>query len=552
LPNGATYVGEFQGGLPSVGTETHPDGTTYAGEFQDGVPSGHGKLTSPNGRSYVGEFLGGLANGRGTEITPDGAKYVGEFRAGKPHGQGTLTQADMTLAGEFKDGAPTGQVTLTEHNGDTYVGQFSNFSFNGHGTLTRPDGSTYVGEWRNGKRHGQGTYTSLDGTVYVGAFEDGRYHGVGDLKFKAKGSLFTNSLARYSGQFRKGLKHGFGTLYSPSHAIQKQGIWDNDRFVKPKTERLFLLEEEIEVLKNTLASKRSFLATAVASFDSDLDEISAAEERARIEKEGDGSADDLACKAQKLKPSTDPYKKCRSSLLATRKAQEERERILAEKRFQENLQREKQARIAAERERERQEKARLAREAAIAADPYYVEKQQCRSFGFKDKTEKFGECVLELSRRSGATKPTMTQSSVRGDGSADDQTCGGYGYRVGTASYSDCRLQLDMARRDYEREIRAYEAEKAAYEKKVAEAQAEQKRRQQQRQAQYGFCLAQCSSQPGATTIGCMSRCGAASAGLSYDPGAPPARPSGRTTYVINGQIINCRTSPSGSVVTCN
>jgi hypothetical protein len=179
-------------------------------------------------------------------------------------------------------------------------------------------------------------------------------------------------------------------------------------------------------------------------------------------------------------------------------------------------------------------------------------KAQCKDLGFKEKTEKFGECVLELSRRGAATKPTINESSVRGDGGADDQACAGYGYRVGTAAYSDCRLQLDMARRDYEREMRAYEAEKAAYERRVAEAQAEQRRQQQQRQAQYGFCIAQCSSQPGATTLGCMSRCGAASAGLSYDPGAPPARPSGRTTYVINGQIINCRTSPSGSVVTCN
>jgi hypothetical protein len=188
------------------------------------------------------------------------------------------------------------------------------------------------------------------------------------------------------------------------------------------------------------------------------------------------------------------------------------------------------------------------------SDPLSAAKRECKSLGFKEKTEKFGTCVLELSKRESTQAPPPVPPSPvpKGDGSADDQTCAGYGYRVGTASYSDCRLQLDMARRDYEREIRAYEAEKAAYEKKVAEAQAEQKRRQQQRQAQYGFCVAQCSAQPGSTALGCMSRCGAASAGLSYDPGAPPTRPSGRTTYVINGQIINCRTSPSGSVVTCN
>jgi hypothetical protein len=283
-----------------------------------------------------------------------------------------------------------------------------------------------------------------------------------------------------------------------------------------------------------------------------IEEARQLEEREKIEREGDGSEDDLNCKQKKLTPSTEPYKACRKTLAEARERKAEAERRLAEiekKKLEEQEQR------AAERQRqvyERQEKARLAREAAIAADPYYVEKQQCRSLGFKEKTEKFGECVIELSRRGVAPKVSSNQSLGHGDGSADDQTCAGYGYRVGTASYSDCRLQLDMARRDYEREMRAYEAEKAAYEKKVAEAQAEQKRRQQQRQAQYGFCVAQCSAQPGSTALGCMSRCGAASAGLSYDPGAPPTRPSGRTTYVINGQIINCRTSPSGSVVTCN
>jgi hypothetical protein len=275
-------------------------------------------------------------------------------------------------------------------------------------------------------------------------------------------------------------------------------------------------------------------------------------ERELIKREGDGSEDDLDCKKQGFLPLSEPYKACRGALALRREQKAEKERRLAEaedkrQRERERLAEEKRLRIF-----EHEEKSRLAREAAVASDPYYDSKRQCRELGFKDKTERFGDCVLELSRRRESTEIIVESSSTRGDGSADDQTCAGYGYRVGTTAYSDCRLQLDMARRDYEREMRTYEAEKAAYERRVAEAQAEQRRQQQQRQARYGFCVAQCSSQPGATTLGCMSRCGAASAGLPYDPGAPPTRPSGRTTYVINGQIINCRASPSGSIVTCN
>jgi len=192
------------------------------------------------------------------------------------------------------------------------------------------------------------------------------------------------------------------------------------------------------------------------------------------------------------------------------------------------------------------------RERLSAVDPLYSAKEQCRELGFKDKTEKFGTCVLELSKRGGDQQTRSEPRTARGDGTPDDATCVGYGYAVGSSRYADCRMKLDQARRDYERELRAYQAEQAAYEQRVAEGQAEARRRQQEKQAQYGFCVAACSSQPGSTALGCMSRCGAASAGLSFDPGAPPARPSGRTTYVINGRIINCNTSPSGSIVTCN
>ena len=188
----------------------------------------------------------------------------------------------------------------------------------------------------------------------------------------------------------------------------------------------------------------------------------------------------------------------------------------------------------------------------VAEDPLRDAKRQCRDLGFKDKTEKFGTCVLELNKKNSPLVENREIPVSRGDGSADDTTCAGYGYSVGSTGYADCRMKLDQARRDYERELRAYQAEKAAYDQRVAEGQAEARRRQQERQAQYGFCVAACSSQPGSTALGCMSRCGAASAGLSFDPGAPPARPSGRTTYVINGRIINCNSSPSGSIVTCN
>jgi len=314
-----------------------------------------------------------------------------------------------------------------------------------------------------------------------------------------------------------------------------------------------------------------------------------AAERARIEREGDGSEDDLACKEKKLTPSTDAYRTCRGALVAERERKTQRERELAEKQERERAERERLAELdrerKAQRERqlaERREAERLERErlaaaaqeaasmryyenleregraaaararaatAASKADPFYDAKAQCRAIGFKSGTEKFGTCVLEMSRRQSTVEPTVVQS---GDGTPDDSTCRRYGFTVGTSGYSNCRMTLDNARRSYELDLRAYEAAKAEYERRAAEVAAEADRERSQRQAQYGFCLASCSSQPGATFLGCAARCGSRSSSASYDPGPEPVRPSGRTTYLINGQIINCNTSLSGSFVSCN
>ena len=295
---------------------------------------------------------------------------------------------------------------------------------------------------------------------------------------------------------------------------------------------------------------------------------------ARIEREGDGSTDDLVCKGRKLIPATDPYRNCRAVLVAERERKAERERALVERQEQARVERERLAALEAERKAERERQAALeaerkaervaqaerdryyadmARErraaamlaAAREADPFYDAKAQCRTLGFKPNTEKFGTCVLELRRR----QPVATTPSVNtGDGSPDDTACRGYGFPVETSGYSNCRMTLDNARRSYELELRTYEAAKAEYQRRAAEAEAEAQRARAQRQAQVGYCLTQCRG----GFLECFARCGAQSAGVNYDPGPEPVRPSGRTTYVIDGRIINCNTSLSGSLVTCN
>jgi hypothetical protein len=468
---------------------------------------------------------------------------------------------------------------------EEYTGTFKSGKRNGRGVMTRLShswgGEKYFGEFLNGERSGQGVYFLNSGYATVGNWISDRMNGPAvtvdpngrfskspifyrDSKWVPLESLTAEErqlLSDYPKVARRIYRVAKSKEVRPGLTVEQQRhAWEYLRRVAELKEAQRLAQQAAQQEQYRNAEKR---------------------ERERIEREGDGSEDDLACKAKKLTPSTDAYRNCRAVLVADRERKAQLERALAERQEQARVERERLAALEAERKAERERQAameaerkaeraaqaerdryyaEMARErraaemlaAAREADPFYDAKAQCRKLGFKSGTEKFGDCVLELSRRGDLTVSRAEPSSLTGDGSADDQTCARYGYRVGTSGYSDCRLQLDMARRDYERELRQYEAVRADYDRRVAEGEAEAQRARAQRQSQYGFCVAACSSRPGSTTLGCMAQCGAQSAGVSYDAGPAPTPPSGRTTYAINGQVINCNTSLSGAFVTCN
>jgi len=143
----------------------------------------------------------------------------------------------------------------------------------------------------------------------------------------------------------------------------------------------------------------------------------------RIAREGDDSPDDHACQRKGLHPSTPPYLKCRESILAAREAREkaaesariQREADAARKAKEEAQRlREEAARKAEEvrkqrevqyeverRQREAQAEVtrRAAEEKALAPRmPFEVAKQKCGELGFTPGTEKFGTCVLQLTK----------------------------------------------------------------------------------------------------------------------------------------------------------
>ncbi len=97
--------------------------------------------------------------------------------------------------------------------------------------------------------------------------------------------------------------------------------------------------------------------------------------------------------------------------------------------------------------------------------------RQCEDIGFKRKTSDFGECVLELRSRSSATE--KPKSIEQGDGSAEHLTCVKYGFTPGHSDYAQCRLQIDLAKKQAIEQQRLYEAQVSAQKKARDRAQAE-------------------------------------------------------------------------------
>ena len=89
---------------------------------------------------------------------------------------------------------------------------------------------------------------------------------------------------------------------------------------------------------------------------------------------------------------------------------------------------------------------------------------QCESIGFTKKTPAFGECVLELYSRSDSVGRT-NQVAATGDGSQDATTCINYGFNPGSSDYSQCRLQIDLAKQQAAQQQAAYAEQLAAQEK---------------------------------------------------------------------------------------
>jgi hypothetical protein len=122
----------------------------------------------------------------------------------------------------------------------------------------------------------------------------------------------------------------------------------------------------------------------------------------------------------------------------------------------------------------------------------------CSELGFKKKTQAYGECVLELDQRETAGRAqavkqalqqTQIQAQQKGDGTNEHQMCAKFGFTVGSASYSDCRLKIDIAQREQAQRQAAYDIEQQRYqeEQRRYDAQVAEYERQKEKQKGEAF-----------------------------------------------------------------
>ncbi len=145
--------------------------------------------------------------GFGTIISKNGHEFSGFFKDDKPHGEGRIIFKNGDyLIGNFNGNSIEGQGQLTFVTKESYYkGDFLKNLPHGQGELTSTKHFTvgYIGQWKNGLKHGFGTERWEDDTIYEGSFFEGQKHGNGKFSWPDG--------ATYEGEFSLNVINGKGT-----------------------------------------------------------------------------------------------------------------------------------------------------------------------------------------------------------------------------------------------------------------------------------------------------------------------------------------------------
>ena len=157
----------------------------------------------------------------------------------------------------------------------------------------------------------------------------------------------------------------------------------------------------------------------------------------------------------------------------------------------------------------------------------------------KRKEEKEKQEKIRIANEENARKAERERIAREGDGSEDDLLCKKYGLKPLTNGYAECRMRLDLAKRESLAAQEKYAQEKAAYDKQVEAIQNERKRQQAMKQLELGLRM-----MGGQSPINAVNSLG------TNTPIAPSMpSPINQTITMPNGRMVNCTTV--GSMTNC-
>lgn len=228
--DGSVYQGhikDIQGNLirHGLGKLLFQDGTLYEGYWKEDAPFGFGRLIKANGDVYEGGVNGYKASGKGVLYSLDGYIYNGEWENDKKNGIGEEIQPNGTeIKGLWEANEIKNQGFIRFSDGTIYEGDIKSQKITGNGRFIYPNGDVYTGNVVNGKREGRGILNLKEKGIYEGEFSNDVCHGNGIFKWPDG--------LKYTGSWKNGLQHGFGSEISENPFTEKEGEWDNGRWVK--------------------------------------------------------------------------------------------------------------------------------------------------------------------------------------------------------------------------------------------------------------------------------------------------------------------------------
>lgn len=145
---------------------------------------------------------------------PSKTKSLGSISFGSSDLSTTLANREVSRSSSGISNFRVGEFILS--NGEFYSGSLLGNKPEGSGLYAWSDNCKYDGEWRRGMRHGYGKLRWPTGAVYEGEFSGGYIHGTGTYTRADK--------MTYKGRWRLNLKHGLGYETYPNGDVL-EGAW---------------------------------------------------------------------------------------------------------------------------------------------------------------------------------------------------------------------------------------------------------------------------------------------------------------------------------------